>query len=153
MTGLLYTLAAFVLMEGVAWFAHKYIMHGLLWSLHEDHHVKDHSSFWERNDFFFALFATPGIYLIWRGTMVGDVAFAYFGAGIALYGFTYFVVHDIFIHQRFKILRNSNHAYLRALRKAHKVHHKHLGKHQGECFGMLLVPIKYYREAKRGLKA
>ena len=28
-------------MEFVAWFAHKYIMHGFLWSLHKDHHVRD----------------------------------------------------------------------------------------------------------------
>ncbi len=29
---------AFVLMEGVAWFTHKYVMHGFLWSIHRDHH-------------------------------------------------------------------------------------------------------------------
>jgi beta-carotene 3-hydroxylase len=42
--------------------------------------------------------------------------------------------------------------YLRAIRKAHKVHHKHLGKEDGECFGMLVVPLKYFREAKRSQK-
>jgi beta-carotene 3-hydroxylase len=25
------------------------------------------------------------------------------------------------------------------------MHHKHLGKQDGECFGMLWVPMKYYR--------
>lgn len=29
----------FVIMEAVVWLIHKYIMHGILWSLHEDHHV------------------------------------------------------------------------------------------------------------------
>jgi len=27
------------------------------------------------------------------------------------------------------------------------MHHKHLGKEDGECFGMLWVPIKYFKEA------
>lgn len=70
------------------------------------------------------------------------------GLGITLYGLAYFLLHDIFIHQRFKILRHTDNAYFRAIRRAHKVHHKHLGKEDGECFGMLWVPLKYYREAK-----
>lgn len=149
MTGIIYTLIAFFSMEGVAWFTHKYIMHGLLWSLHKDHHVKDHNSFWERNDFFFLIFALPGIYLIWKGIFQEVSILAYFGLGITLYGFAYFFIHDIFIHQRFSILKKSKNSYLMALRKAHKVHHKHLGPQNGECFGMLIVPTKYYKEAKR----
>ena len=27
-------------MEFMAWFTHKYIMHGFLWVLHKDHHKK-----------------------------------------------------------------------------------------------------------------
>ena len=50
------------------------------------------------------------------------------GLGIFAYGFTYFMVHDIFIHQRFKLFRNANSKYARALRRAHKMHHKHIGK-------------------------
>jgi len=34
----------FLVMEFMAWFIHKYIMHGLLWVLHKDHHQKDHDS-------------------------------------------------------------------------------------------------------------
>ena len=74
----------------------------------------------------------------------------YLGLGIAAYGLAYFLVHDIFIHQRFKFLRNSNNWYLRGLRRAHKMHHKHLGKEHGECFGMLFVPFKYFFEEMRG---
>lgn len=33
-------LATFFFMEFMAWFSHKYIMHGFLWVLHEDHHKK-----------------------------------------------------------------------------------------------------------------
>ncbi len=43
-------------------------------------------------------------------------------------------------------LRTSINPYFIALRRAHKMHHKHLGKEEGECFGMLVVPFKYYRD-------
>ena len=32
-------------MEFVAWFTHKYVMHGFLWFLHKDHHVKTSKGF------------------------------------------------------------------------------------------------------------
>ncbi|PIE48407.1 MAG: beta-carotene hydroxylase [Flavobacteriales bacterium] len=35
----LITLVTFVLMEGVTWLTHRYVMHGFLWYLHEDHHT------------------------------------------------------------------------------------------------------------------
>ena len=47
----------FFIMEFMAWFSHKYIMHGFLWSLHKDHHHKDHNSWFERNDLFFIFYA------------------------------------------------------------------------------------------------
>jgi beta-carotene 3-hydroxylase len=65
--------------------------------------------------------------------------------GIMAYGFAYFMVHDIFIHQRFKWFRNANNKYTKGIRRAHKMHHKHLGKEDGECFGMLFVPFKYFK--------
>ncbi len=138
----------FLLMEGVAWFSHKYIMHGLLWNLHHDHHKKDVYGFWERNDFFFLIFATPGISLMLGGVFNHYNWLFWAGLGIALYGLCYFIVHDIFIHQRLSFLKRTDNVYFRAIRKAHKVHHKHLTKEDGECFGMLWVPLKYFKEAK-----
>ncbi len=138
----------FIGMEGVAWCAHKFLMHGLLWNLHEDHHKKNPTSFFEKNDYFFVIFAAPGIACLAIGTFFEPLHWLMFiGAGITVYGFAYFMVHDIFIHQRFKILRNSDNFYFRAIRRAHKMHHKHLGKEDGECFGMLWVPMKYFIEA------
>ncbi|MFN4199488.1 MAG: beta-carotene hydroxylase, partial [Flavobacterium sp.] len=67
------------------------------------------------------------------------------GFGIMAYGFAYFMVHDVFIHQRIKWFRNANNRYARAIRRAHKMHHKHTGKEDGECFGMLWVPWKYFK--------
>ena len=131
-------------MEGVAWFTHKFIMHGLLWSLHKDHHKKESKGFLEHNDFFFLIFAIPGILALYFGREEDYNFLFWIGLGITLYGLAYFLVHDIFIHQRFKLFRNTDSAYLKAIRRAHKGHHKHLSKEDGESFGMLWVPLKYY---------
>lgn len=151
MTWLLYisiTIATFILMEGVAWFTHKYIMHGLLWNLHKDHHRPYGEQLFEKNDSFFLIFALPAIICFYTGFPDLSVPF-WIGLGITIYGAAYFFIHDLFIHQRMKVLRKANSAYFRAIRKAHKVHHKHLGKEEGECFGMLWAPTKYFREAKK----
>src|SRR4051812_28309026 len=122
---------AFCFMEFMAWFSHKYIMHGFLWKLHADHHKKDHNSWFERNDAFFSIYATIciGFCLLWRFNILATGLAI--GAGIFSYGLTYFIVHDIFIHQRFKLFRNIDNRYARAVRRAHKMHHKHIGKEDG----------------------
>lgn len=149
---LLTTTGAFLSMECVAWFAHKYVMHGFLWYLHHDHHQRDDGGFFEKNDYFFLIFGLPGIALITWGTFNGFGYCFWIGVGISLYGFAYFFVHDIFIHQRFKLFRQSNSVYLRAIRRAHKMHHKHLSKEDGECFGMLWVPFHYFRDEFKALR-
>lgn len=138
----------FGIMEFMAWFTHKYVMHGFLWSLHKDHHHKDHESWFERNDTFFIFYAiiSIGFFLLWQNGIL-EIGLA-IGLGIFAYGFAYFMVHDIFIHQRFKIFRKAESRYGKAVRRAHKMHHKHLGKEHGECFGMLLFPFKYWKDAK-----
>ena len=140
------TIISFLGMECVAWLAHKYLMHGFLWNLHKDHHKKDDPNFFEKNDYFFLIFGIPGLSLIIFGTFTGFGIPFWIGAGISLYGMAYFFIHDIFIHQRFKILRNADSIYFRAIRRAHKMHHKHINKQDGECFGMLWVPLKYFKE-------
>lgn len=139
--------AAFIAMEGVAWSAHKFVMHGFLWHLHKDHHVKGSDGFFEHNDFFFLIFALPGISGLFFGMQANFNFLFWIGLGITIYGFAYFIVHDIFIHQRFKFFRNANNRYFKAIRRAHKMHHKHLTKEHGECFGMLWVPWQYFKNA------
>ena len=56
---ILITIGVFFTMEMVTWLTHKYIMHGLLWNLHEDHHQPKYANTFEKNDAFFAIFATP----------------------------------------------------------------------------------------------
>jgi beta-carotene 3-hydroxylase len=145
---LLILTGTFFFMEFVAWFTHKFVMHGFLWRLHNDHHIKGEDTFFEKNDSFFLIFAIPGFLLLLFGSLNNFDFRFWMGAGITLYGIAYFLVHDVFIHQRFKFFRNTDNFYLRAIRKAHKVHHKKIVKEDGQCFGMLLVPFKYFREAK-----
>lgn len=141
-------IGAFVGMEVMAWATHKYIMHGMMWYFHRDHHQAE-PGFFERNDVFFLIYAIPSWLCIMLGLMYKTYPAVWFGAGIAAYGLCYFLVHDVFIHRRFSWFRNTDSSYFAAIRKAHKVHHKHLGKEHGECFGMLWVPLKYYREARK----
>ena len=102
-----------------------------------------------KNDFFFLIFAIPGSILTMYGIEIGIEFFPFWiGLGISIYGMAYFFVHDLFIHQRIKVLKNTKNKYLLAIRRGHKVHHKRLSKEQGECFGMLFVPLKYFRQYK-----
>lgn len=138
---------AFLAMEAIAWGLHKYVMHGFLWSVHEDHH-RPHNKKMERNDLFAVVFAFPSWLFMMFGIMDGCDYKLYIGIGITLYGICYVLVHDGVIHQRFNFLRYTQNAWLIALRKGHKAHHKRTNKEDGECFGMLLVPRKYFRQAK-----
>ena len=131
-------------MEFAAWFTHKFLMHGLLWKIHEDHHQPTGHLF-QKNDLFFLVFAIPSWLCIMLGMMNGNLFSVGFGFGIAFYGLVYFLVHDVLIHRRFKWFDKTENAYFRAIRKAHKVHHKNQFKEKGTCFGMLVVPFKYFR--------
>ena len=136
--------ATFLFMEFVAWSVHKYIMHGFLWYLHKDHHQVDKNKILQKNDAFFLIFAIPSAILIIYG--IENFSYQlYIGIGIALYGLAYFVVHEIIIHQRVKILSRIDNKYIRAIRFAHKVHHKKLEKENSDSFGMLLVSFKYFK--------
>ncbi len=143
---MIWLLATFILMEGITWCTHRFVMHGFLWYLHEDHHQPS-PGFFEKNDAFFLIFAVPSCLLIIYGSISNfDIKF-FIGLGIAAYGLAYFLIHDVLIHRRFTWFNRTDNLYFRAIRKAHKVHHKHLGAENGECFGMLWVPLKYFREA------
>ncbi|MDG2492412.1 MAG: sterol desaturase family protein [Flavobacteriaceae bacterium] len=139
-------LFTFIFMEFMAWFSHKYIMHGFLWSLHKDHHKKDHDTWFERNDLFFIFYAIVSMSLVILWGEYGFWAGLPMALGIFTYGLSYFIVHDIFIHQRFKIFKKTNSRYAKGLRRAHKMHHKSIHKEDGECFGMLWVPLKYFKQ-------
>jgi beta-carotene 3-hydroxylase len=141
----------FLIMEAVTWATHRFVMHGFLWYLHEDHHNTE-PGFFEKNDAFFVIFAIPSFLCILFGSIREIYWLQAIGFGIMLYGFAYFMVHDVIIHQRFKWLTRSNNTYVKAIRWAHKMHHKHLDKHEGESFGMLYVHKKYWEKVRRDKK-
>lgn len=139
---LLITLAAFFFMEFVAWFTHKYVMHGFMWYFHKDHHIRDGRKV-ERNDFFALMFAIPSIVLIYYGWPAFDYRF-YLGLGIALYGLAYFLFHDVLVHERVRLFRGTQNRYLKATITAHMDHHK---PHTHSNYGFLIAPMRYYRDA------
>ena len=145
MISFLIFLGVFLCMECVTWLTHKYVMHGFMWYFHADHHQPKYANVFERNDIFFVIFDIPSIVLFYFGVQGGMNHLFFIGLGITFYGICYFMIHDVLIHQRFKWFKKTSNKYLIGLRKAHKVHHKHLGKEHGECFGMLFVPFKYYK--------
>lgn len=144
MLSLFILFATFIFMEGVAWFTHKFIMHGLLWYLHRDHHTA-HQKIFERNDAFFVIFAVPSALLMIYGIINNDFRL-FIGTGILIYGIAYFIVHDVIIHRRLNWKFFEQSRYVKAIRKAHKIHHKNQNRKNGVNFGMLWVPLKYYRE-------
>ncbi|MCZ4225076.1 sterol desaturase family protein [Pedobacter sp. SJ11] len=126
-------------MECLSWFIHKHLFHGPLWFMHKSHHQKS-KSFFEWNDLFAFLFAGISLYLMYIDSKNFGVKF-FAGLGITLYGLIYFIIHDWFVHRRFKTFK-SNNTYLNAVRKAHKIHHKNMGKKDGKAFGLLFVRKK-----------
>lgn len=145
----LITLAAVAGMEFVAWFAHKYVMHGFLWNWHEDHHRPhfEKDGFWEKNDRFFLVFAVPSASCYILGTLLENYFFLFFiGVGISIYGLIYFLIHDVYIHQRFKWFRQLDNKYSRAILRAHGAHHAVQTKEDCESFGLLVVANKYFKK-------
>lgn len=149
---LLIVISVFLIMEFNSWFLHKFVMHGFLWNLHYDHHNK-HPGFFEKNDAFFLFFAIPSWLLIMFGSIYESGILVSIGFGILFYGIAYFLVHEVLIHNRFKKIRKFlfariNNDYLHTLIYAHKMHHKHINKDEGESYGMLIVNKQYFIEYK-----
>lgn len=141
-------IAMFFFMEFVAWFAHKYIMHGFGWYFHSDHHIRDGRKV-ERNDFYALIFAIPSALLIIIGSSKGITLPFWFGLGILLYGIAYFLFHDVYVHQRFKLFSTVSNWYLRATVRAHEDHHKPNAHFN---YGFLIAPMRYYREELQKLR-
>ncbi len=137
-------LAFFFFMEGVAWFTHKFIMHGFLWVWHKSHH-EPRKGVLELNDLFGFMFAIPSVVLIVLGAAEFDWRF-FAGLGIAFYGFAYFLVHDVFVHQRVKWLTKTQVPYFKAMRQTHHLHHAVHTKEGAQAFGFLFVLPRFYRK-------
>jgi len=139
----LITMGTFLFWEFVAWFAHKYIMHGFLWRWHKSHHtVHDHTL--ERNDLFAIVFSIPSIGLIYYATLViYNPYLISMGIGIFCYGLFYLIFHDIIVHQRIHWRPEKRTKYLQRMINAHYIHHSKHTKEGCEAFGFLFAPRKY----------
>ena len=136
-------IGTFIFMEGVAWFTHKYIMHGFMWHWHKSHHKK-HEHLFEMNDLFAVVFSIPSILLIYLGyTYESYAILKFFGIGIFLYGVAYLIFHDIIVHRRIKINFKTKSSYMKRIMHAHYVHHKVHTKEGAKAFGFLFAPKKY----------
>ena len=135
-------------MEFVAWFTHKYVMHGMLWNWHEDHHQPHHhkKGFFEKNDLFFLVFAIPSAVSYIVGLSTPHRWLLFVGIGISIYGLIYFLIHDVYIHRRFSWFKQLDNKYSRAILRAHGAHHARKTKEDGESFGLLVVNPKYFKK-------
>lgn len=143
---ILLVVGTFFFMEGVAWFTHKYVMHGFLWVWHRSHHKVHHHAL-ELNDLFALVFSLPSIAFIVLGNLYPSLwVLFYIGLGIAAYGAFYFIFHDIIVHRRIKIKYKAKSGYMRRIMRAHYVHHETHTKEGCEAFGFLYAPKKYASE-------
>ena len=128
--------SGFLVMELVAWAAHKYVMHGPLWFIHRDHHNPG-TTFFQRNDLFFLIFATPSWLSIQGGLESQIYPLASFGFGILAYGIAYVLVHEVMIHRRFTFFKAPKSRYWQRVLRQHQKHHQSPKKEGGVFFGML----------------
>jgi len=136
-------IGTFLFWEFIAWFTHKYVMHGILWTWHKSHHTVHHHTF-ERNDLFALVFSIPSIALIYYATVEKYNPFLMaVGIGIFCYGAFYLIFHDILVHQRLKWRPQKKSKYLQRMIHAHYVHHSKHSKDGCEAFGFLYAPKKY----------
>ena len=134
-------LAAFVFMEGFAWFTHKYVMHGFLWVWHRSHHSPRTGAF-ELNDLFAVVFATPAIVAIYFGVH-GFPPLLPIGLGITAYGAVYAMFHDGLVHRRYWTPLSARSRFWKRLIQAHRIHHAVTTKYGCVSYGFLMAqPVR-----------
>lgn len=133
-------LATILAMEGVAYAAHRWVMHGPGWFLHASHH-RPRAGRWELNDLYAVIFAIPSIVLLLGGVQLGWwPGFTWIGAGIAAYGAIYFGFHDVIVHQRLPHRYVARRRYMKRIVQAHRIHHVVESKHGAVSYGFLWAP-------------
>ena len=135
MSPVVLVVGAFVVMEGVSYAAHRWVMHGFALGWHRSHHLPARSRL-ERNDLFPVCFSAVGVLLFALGSL-GLAAFWWVGVGVTAYGASYLFVHEVYIHHRLPI-RVPRLRYLEWLRDSHRLHHQS----GAEPYGMLLPVVR-----------
>ena len=148
--GILLFIATIAVMEGVAYVAHRWIMHGPGWFLHASHHAPREGN-WELNDLYAVIFAIPSFVLLLGGVQLGWwPGCTWIGAGIAAYGAIYFGFHDVIVHRRIANRYVPRSTYMKRIVQAHRIHHAVTTKHGTVSFGFLWAPAP--QRLKRQLK-
>ena len=157
--GILLFLATIAAMEGVAYAAHRWVMHGPGWFLHASHH-RARNGIWELNDLYAVIFAMPSILLLLGGVRLGWwPGCTWIGAGIAAYGAIYFGFHDWLVHRRIAHRVVPRSAYLKRIVQAHRLHHAVEAKAGTVSFGFLVAPrpealkAELARRERKGVRA
>lgn len=137
---LLIVIATVAAMEGVAYAAHRWIMHGPLgWGWHKSHHDSDHHGMFEKNDLYAVVFSVLAITLFALGSLWWPVLF-WVAVGLTIYGLIYFILHDGLVHQRWPFRAVPRRGYLRRLYQAHRLHHAVEGREDCVSFGFVYAP-------------
>ncbi len=135
-------------MEGVAYAAHRWIMHGFGWGWHRDHH-EPHEGWFEYNDLYAVVFGGLAFGLILADMGRADIY--WIGIGMTLYGLLYSLMHDGLVHQRYATRWIPRSGYLKRLVQAHRMHHAVQGREHCVSFGFLYAPpLTKLREQLRG---
>ena len=147
-------LATVVGMEAVAYFSHRYIMHGWGWAWHKSHHepLGRRKGWFETNDLYAVVGAAVSISLIAFGAETHGPTF-WIGWGMAGYGLLYFVFHDGMVHRRWPFTWQPDNRYVKRLIQAHKMHHAVHEKYGCVSYGFLYArPLPELKEEFRAIR-
>lgn len=135
----LIVVAMFLLMEGVAWASHRWIMHGWGWGWHRSHH-EPRTGLFEANDLYAVVGSVVGFGLFLIAWLTRSWPVYAVASGVTLYGLAYAIFHDGLVHQRWPFRWVPRHGYLRRLIQAHRLHHAVMSKGGTVSFGFLIAP-------------
>lgn len=135
-------------MEHWARMMHGRVWHRWLWRMHRSHHAPRRGRF-EANDLLsssHSFFAAGLIVYGFEGTpgLLRELGFGV-GVGMTVFGLAYLAVHDGFVHGRLPLAWLDRFAYFRAVREAHKEHHR---RGHAAPFGLFMGPWELGRESK-----
>ena len=146
------TIVGFIGLEILSYVVHRWLFHGILWKIHETHHVPRKGAF-ELNDLFSLIFGSSAVFLMVfaQHPLLDSIAFP-IGLGIAIYGIVYFITHDLFTHRRFMPFGSSNKVLL-TIRAAHQRHHQSIEKDGLEPYGLFVFNYRKFFSGLRRVKA
>lgn len=143
-TFVLMATASFIAMEPLTAAIHRFVMHGVGAWFHRSHHQPSTSG-WERNDWYPVGFASIVMVGFWLGFHRQELAWMIpVGVGVTLYGATYALVHDGYIHGRLGLFRTRRWRWLDRLADAHRIHHLY----SSAPYGMLLPIVPAERRIR-----